>query len=627
MSYEINGFEVDVFNVYGIPTKAKVSTCPVCSEHRKKKTEKCASVFWDTGLLQCNHCGERVQLHTYKKKETTKIYIKPINKPKSNLSDVVLKWFKEERGISEQTLIELKISEGKRWMPKAGKEIHTIEFNYFLFGELINIKSRGKNKDFMFEKDCELIMYNIDSIIGQKEAVLVEGEPDVCAWVEAGIKNVASVPNGFTLPRPDGTSSINLSYIDDYFGILEPIEKFYLSFDNDLAGIEGQKEFIRRLGAEKCYLVDFKDCKDANDYLIKYGTIALKEAKDNAKQVPLEEIITILDVENELDDFWINGAPRGMTADLECFDDSASFVFKQHTLLVSAPNSGKSDFIDHLISRFAVKYGHKIGICSTENKPVHFHYDKLFKKIHGKRPTLETIKNNDIQETKTFIHEHFYHIEKEGRYFLEDVLAKFAELVKRKGCRWFVIDPFNKVTLRNFKGDINAYTAEYHQQLDAFEIKYDCHIFLVVHPVKLPLKEGSTKTFIMPTAYNIKGGGEHFDMSYNIIGLVRDHEANLVKISTLKWKFQHLGSAGSDSWFGWNINNGRYTSLNSHYTEGDTEEPSITWENNSWLSKISKEAYAEPIEEQKQITTKTPLEAFDEPILLDEYDEYNGIPF
>ena len=191
------------------------------------------------------------------------------------------------------------------------------------------------------------------------------------------------------------------------------------------------------------------------------------------------------------------------------------------------------------------------------------------------------------------------------------VLAKFAELVKRKGCRWFVIDPFNKVTLKNFKGDVNAYTAEYHQQLDAFETKYDCHIFLVVHPVKLPNKEGSQKTYLMPNAYHIKGGGEHFDMSYNIIGLVRDHELNMVKISTLKWKFQHLGSSGCDSWFGWNINNGRYTAPQGYYDGTETEQADINWTNNNWLSKISKEAYSEPIKEEPRPITKTPEEAFD----------------
>lgn len=626
---DLNGFEIENYNVYGIKDRATTSTCPKCSEHRKKKNDKCMSVFWDTGLGQCNHCGERVQLHTYKKKDQVKIYIKPNQKPKSNLSETVINWFKNERGISEQTLIDLKISEGRKWMPKAKKEIHVIEFNYFLFDELINIKSRGKNKDFTFEKECELIMYNLDAIIGQKEAILVEGEPDTLSYHESGLKNVASVPNGFTLPRPDGTSSINLNYLDDYYGILEPIEKFYLSFDNDKAGIEGQKEFIRRLGAEKCYIVNLKDCKDANEYLLKYGKEALRMAKESAEPVPLEEIVTIKNIEEDLDNFWLRGAPKGYVIDLEGFDNCASFETKQHTLLVSAPNSGKSDFIDQIITKIAVKYDHKIGICSTENKPTYFHYDKIFKKIFGSRPNETNIKSDGVKRVKEFIDSHFYHVEKESRYFLEDVLAKFVELVKRKGCRWFVIDPFNKVTLKNFsRSDINAYTAEYHQQIDAFQTKYDCHVFLVVHPVKLPTKEGSKKTYVMPSAYDIKGGGEHFDMAYNIIGLVRDHEYNLVKISTLKWKFQHLGTQGVDNWYGWNINNGRYTSADNNFDPLANEIPEFTWRNNNWLESYDSEnKYIEPIEEEKQIYTATPEEAFGDVDPFGNELNNNEVPF
>ena len=613
---EIQGFDIETYNVYGFPTKAKSSTCPKCSEHRKKKKDKCLSLFWDTGLGSCNHCGELVQLHTYKKKDSIKVYQKPNRKPKSNLSDVVINWFKNERHISEQTLIDLKISEGKKWMPKAGKEIHAIEFNYFIFDELINIKSRGKNKDFMFEKECELIMYNLDSIIGQKEAVLVEGEPDALSYYESGVKNVSSVPNGFTLPRPDGTSTINLSYLDDYYGILEPIEKFYLAFDNDIAGIEGQKEFIRRLGAEKCYIINFKDCKDANDYLKKYGKEALKQTLKDAKQVPLDGIITIKDIDTELNDFWINGAERGMTIDLDGFDDCASFVMKQHTLLVSAPGSGKSDFLDHITSKLAIKYDLKIGICSTENKPEVFHYDKIFKKIHGLRPTKNNLHSDIVTETKEFINTHFFHVDIDGRYYLEDVLDKFAELVRRKGVRLFILDPFNKINLKTFsKSDINAYTSEYHQLLDAFETKYDCHIFLVVHPVKLPNKEGSTKTYLMPNAYHIKGGGEHFDMSYNIIGMVRDHELNMVQIRTLKWKFQHLGIAGVDTWVGWNINNGRYTAPHSHFDPDSVTPANVVWNNDNWL-KIK-----EPIK-QVEIPLATTQDAFGEDYNIDNELEF-----
>ena len=613
---EINGFKIDEYNVHGIKTGATTSTCPKCSHKRTKNPkQKCAKVFWDTGLLQCSHCGERTQMHTYLKQNEKKVYSRPKKKPVSNFRKETLDWFKDVRGISESTLIKAKVTESAKWMPKANSKVHSIEFNYFLHDELINIKSRAKNKDFMFEKDCELIMYNLDSLIGANECVLVEGEPDALCWIEAGYESVSSVPNGFTVAREDGTSTINLNYIDDYYFLFESIDKIYLAFDNDAAGLEGQKEFIRRLGAEKCYLVDLKDCKDSNDFLLKYGKEALITAKEEAKPVPLEDIKTIKDVQDELIDFWVNGAPKGKTLDLKGFDDSLSFEDKQYTLVVATPGSGKSDLVDHITTKAITKYGDKVGICSTENKPLKFHYDKLFKKIHGRRPKEDDIYSNIVSHTIDYIDENIFHVEKKGRYYLQDVLSKFKELVKRKGCRWFVLDPFNKIDIKGMsKSNINEYTSEYHQMIDEFCTTNNCHLFLVLHPNKMSVDPviNDGKTYLMPTAYDAKGGGEHFDMAYNIIGMVRDYSRNMVKIRTLKVKFQHLGSAGIDNYFGWNINNGRYTATIDYYDSDTTTEPQYEWDNESWIFQ----------EEKKEINQEIPKAT-----LSEAFGEDNGIDF
>jgi len=224
----INGFEIDKFNIYDIKEGAKTSVCPECSSDRKKSTDKCMSVFWNTGIGQCNHCGARVQLHTYKKKnESYKEYVKPVQAAKRAFSETFINYAKEIRNISEHTLNALKISEGVEWMPKAKSEVNVIKFNYFLNSELINIKYRAKNKDFKLYKDAEKIMYNLDAIQNEKECIIVEGEWDVCSFVEAGCYNVVSVPNGFT-----DKGIPNLDYLDNYINYFESKEKIYIAVDN-----------------------------------------------------------------------------------------------------------------------------------------------------------------------------------------------------------------------------------------------------------------------------------------------------------------------------------------------------------------------------------------------------------
>ena len=138
---ELNGFLIEKYNQYGLQENAKTSTCPLCSESRKKKADKCLQLFWDTGMGKCHHCNEVVQLHTYKKKNQEKEYVKPKWKNNTNLSDKLVKWF-SDRSISQFTLRVMKIAEGIEFMPQAKKEVNTLQFPYFRDGELINIKYR-----------------------------------------------------------------------------------------------------------------------------------------------------------------------------------------------------------------------------------------------------------------------------------------------------------------------------------------------------------------------------------------------------------------------------------------------------------------------------------------------------
>ena len=574
---ELNGFTIEEYNVHKIKEGAKTSTCPVCSEGRKKKNDKCMSVFWDTGLGQCNHCGETTQLHTFKKKDNVKVYVKPPSKAKTSpYSDSFLKYMLDVRGLNESTLKRFKITEEKEWMPQVKDNRNCICFNYYLNNELTNIKYRDGQKNFKLFKGAEKIFYNIDQIRTTKECVIVEGEFDALSFGEAGINNVVSVPNGFT-----AQGNINLDYLDDYYDYFGNKEKIYLALDNDEAGLNGQKELIRRLGAEKCYLVNFIDCKDSNEYLIKYGVAKLRETIKDAEPVPLEHIETLKDFETELDDFFINGCPKGYESGIRDLDNIYTIEDGQYCVVTGTPQSGKSEVVDAICLGYSLKYGFKTAFCSPENKPNKFHSAKIIKKVLGDTPN--DINDLNYKSAKEFVNDHFTHIEYDEGYNLQSVLEKFGELVKRKGIKVFVIDPFNKVKLKGASGNINEYTNEYLNLIDVFCKKYSCFVYLVMHPVKMSKEEGK-ETYMMPTAYNIKGGGEVFDMSYHILGIVKDKEKGLVRLHTLKVKFQHLGEPDCDAWFGWNFKNGRYNVVDFDPEEDETRKIQPNeWDNKPWI--------------------------------------------
>jgi twinkle protein len=121
-------------------------------------------------------------------------------------------------------------------MPQTGKPENTIKFNYFMGGDLINIKYRDGRKNFKLYKGAEKVFYNIDSIIGYEYCVIVEGEMDVLALHEAGITNAISVPNGATL------NTNNLEYLDNCIDYFDDKEKIILAVDTDEAGQALQAE-------------------------------------------------------------------------------------------------------------------------------------------------------------------------------------------------------------------------------------------------------------------------------------------------------------------------------------------------------------------------------------------------
>lgn len=551
---ELNGFEIEKYNQYGIKDRAKSSTCPKCSEHRKKKTDKCLSVYWDTGLAKCNHCGEMLQLHTYKKKVKEVEYVKP-KWNRTELSDKAVKWF-EGRGITQLTLNRLRVTQSKEWMPQTGKEESVINFNYFLDDELVNTKFRDGRKNFKLVKGAEKILYNIDSIRTETSCVIVEGEIDALSFIEAGVNNVVSIPNGFNLK-----GNVNLDYLDDYLEYFDNKEKIYLALDNDEAGLKGRSEFVRRLGSERCYLVDLMSFKDSNEFLCANGKERLKQCLTDANLTPLENIKQLNDYSKELDNFWINGLPKGMLTGMPLFDDIFSAELGQYTLITGVPQSGKSEWLDQILVKYNLSSGNKVGFVSIENEPFIFHYDKIAQKLYGKKPDKNEIGSPKLNNVKKYINDNFFHVHFDKRYYLEEVLSKFKELSRRKGCRIFVIDPFNKVRLKDNINSITDFTNEYHTQLDTFVKETNSHLFLVAHPNKTEQAEGSESSFKMPNAYNIKGGGEHFDMSYNVLGVNRIYEQKIVQIKTLKVKFKHLGEQQKNVYYSYNTVNGRYEDL------------------------------------------------------------------
>lgn len=535
------------FNIsipHGRVTGEVPTICPQCSHTRKKSNDKCLSVNLDKSVWRCNHCNWSGFLKNSMKKIE---YKRPEWTNRTDLSEVVVKWF-EQRSISQQTLTSQKVTESTEWMPKANKEVLTINFNYFRNDELINIKYRAKDKDFKMHKEAELIFYNLDGIKDADICYIVEGEMDALSLIQAGIKNVVSVPNGATI------STNNLSYLDNCFEYFINKKEIILWVDNDIAGRKLKYDLAERLGFDRCKYIEIEDCKDANEYLIKHGLNAIITAYSKAVYFPMEGVYTISDVSNEIDDMYINGLDRGVSTEIPNFN--LNFVKGYLTVITGIPSHGKSDFLDYICLQLRIKHNWRGCFYSPENRPTQLHFSKMVRKISGKHWDGENrISMDEVNDIKSYLDKYVWFLKPEKDFTLTSILKQISAIKKRYGLEYFVIDAWNKI---EHADDKTSYIGRCLDEIVTFCEINNIHCFLVAHPTKIK-KNLQTGKYEVPTLYDIAGSANFYNKADNGICVYRDFEEQKTFVHVQKIKFDHWGTEGMAE-FTYDVRSKRYIS-------------------------------------------------------------------
>jgi len=567
------------FEKYGIEipfrkTSGKIKTfCPKCHDTRTNKRDKSLSVNLDSGLFKCHYCDFSSSASEHKNEYRTKReYSKPKFRNNTELSDKLVQWF-DARGIRQETLKKMQITEGLEFMPQVEKQMNTVQFNYFLNGELVNVKYRTGDKLFKLVSNAELILWNIDAIKDEAECVITEGEIDALSYIQAGYNATVSVPNG---------ANANLDYLDDYIDdYFDNKEVIYIAVDTDTKGLLLRDELVRRFGSERCKIVTYYDgCKDANEHLIKLGTHSLLETLKNAKDIKVEGIFGVTDFEDALDSLYNIGLQRGVTIGHDNFDKAISFETKRVMIVTGIPGHGKSEFVDEIVERLNIRYGWRCAYFSPENFPLQIHASKLISKITGKKFQKDCLNLSEYRQAKEYVEKNFFFISPDEDYSMDSVLDKAKYLVKKRGVRILVIDPYNKLE-HQITGSISE-TNYISKQLDLLHIfaqKYDCMVVLVAHPRKM--NKSNTSDFDVPTLYDINGSANFYNKADFGLTVYRDRKKELVEVHIQKVKFKHLGEGGIN-YFHYNFNNGRFVPYNEFSTN-------INWDNGSHIKNLEEQ--------------------------------------
>jgi twinkle protein len=326
-----------------------------------------------------------------------------------------------------------------------------------------------------------------------------------------------------------------------------------------------EEELARRLGPERCFRVHWPEgCKDANEVLIQMGPEEVRRCVEAAKPYPLEGILHVTDVAQDVVALYREGLRGGVSTGFQTVDPYYTVRPGELTIVTGIPSHGKSQFLDALVVNLAKEQDWYIAICSPENLPVARHLAKLVEQ-HSGQPFREgptaRITQMDLLRTLDLLHEHFVFIAPDDALTVPDLLMKSKALVTRHGIRGLIIDPWNEFDHTRPDGQTETeYICASLGHIRRFARAHGVHVWVVAHPKMLSRdKEGR---YPVPTPYDISGSAHWRNKADNCLTVWRDENEpdEPVHLYVQKVRFREVGTVGTIH-LRWNSVNGRYEGM------------------------------------------------------------------
>lgn len=233
-------------------------------------------------------------------------------------------------------------------------------------------------------------------------------------------------------------------------------------------------------------------------------------------------LVSVDDVAEELDQLFEIGAQRGHTTGIPVLDELYSFQPGDLTVLLAAPSSGKTTFINTLVANVATEHGWKVAICSTENRVAYLMADLasllVGQTYYGNFPD-HRMPLEEKEWVRGFMREHFRFIvpRSDTPLTLQWVCSQAAAW----GANMLTIDPFGSIDVgvdrsvnesKNIRNILHGFLQPYLKE-------NKMHCILAVHTTKLSLDgQGDIR---MPNPYDATDSAGFYNAADGFISLRR----------------------------------------------------------------------------------------------------------
>jgi twinkle protein len=226
---------------------------------------------------------------------------------------------------------------------------------YFPYGDgSVKVRKLAEKAFYWQGKPEKCGLFGEELFSGGKTITITEGEIDALSAYQTFQAPVVSVPNGAGNALRDCKRS---------FEFLDKFSKVLIMFDSDEAGREAAQK-VAELFAGKSYVVDLKDYKDANEYVMKGDTEQLKRAWWDAKFYRPDCVISGEALHSEV------MKPLSLPIARWPFDglNLKTYAIRSGEIvtLVAGTGVGKSTFLKQAVDHIRKTSTMRIGIASLE---------------------------------------------------------------------------------------------------------------------------------------------------------------------------------------------------------------------------------------------------------------------
>lgn len=555
-------------------TDIKIRQCPKCKELGKKRDNDFSlSVIPAEGKGHCFKCGTIYIIRTEEKKTVEHKNFTPPNRTNlTKLTPEGLQFFINRR-ISQEAVNHFKIAERNGW----------VAFPYLFNGELVNIKYKNtKEKKYMQSPNGKHVLFNYDEAKKFNAVVVCEGEEEVMCWFDAGVPYGVSVDVG--APNPTDKVEKKLECITNCFDIFENADVIYIATDNDENGRRLKDELLRRFTIEKVRIVDFGKYKDGNEYLLYESKEKLAQLLTSAKEIRIDGVYYLEDVEEQLNSMYEQGLPLGQTTHMPSIDKHWKWRPTEVTIGTGYNNEGKSTLLCINLPLLKAHFdGWPIGLFVPENFPAEEFYEEVIHTYIGKTTDINypnhRMSKKEFDRAKEFVKKYFFLIYLDENATIDELFKRFDYLVRKHGIRIAVFDPYNQIEhLYGRNETIDQYVSRFMSKLKKFTVTRRLCTILIAHQNPPEKRAANNKDYPQPDIYKIKNGGTFSDKADNVIWVQQpyrwsDSSNPLVEFGAGKIKKKKLvGTTGfCDLHYDWRSN--RYLDLLLKNNVGDPCNP------------------------------------------------------